>query len=83
MLLVQLALINTFIPCNNWKPLVSIKVYHYPEVLLKSHDVVFIEISDLEEVRLLIIISSILIPNLKHNPNTKIKLTHIILTKIS
>ena len=72
MLLVQLALINVFITCDNTKPLVSIKGYHYLEVLLNSTVVAFFEISDLKEVRLLNFISSLLIPNLKYNANTKI-----------
>ena len=52
--------------------MVFIKVYRYPEVLFNRDVLVLFETSDLKKVRILIFISTILIPKLKYNANTKV-----------
>ena len=42
-----------FIPCDNWKTLFFIPIYHYPEVFCNCHVVMFFETSALEEVHIL------------------------------
>ena len=47
-----------------------IKVYRYPEAIFNHHVLELFETKDLKEVRILIFISTILIPKLKYNANT-------------
>ena len=66
MLLVQLASINAFIPCDNWNIMFFVKMYRYPQVFFNRHVLTFFETSDLEEDRILFFILTILIPKLKY-----------------
>ena len=81
MLLTQLASINIFIPCDNWKTLCFIKLYHYSKVFFNRHVVSFFEAIVMEEVVFFIIFTnsiSILTPKLK-----KITTYYITLVKLS
>ena len=54
---------------------VFMKVYCYPEVLFIRHVLVFFQLfetSDLKKFRILIFISTMLIPKLKYNANTNV-----------
>ena len=46
-----------FIPCDNWKALFFIQIYHYPEVWYNRHIAAFFEASVLKEVRILVLLS--------------------------
>ena len=53
MLQIQLASMNFFIPCDNWKRLCFIKVYRYSEIFFNCHVVAFIRTSVLKDIRIL------------------------------
>lgn len=55
------------IPYDNWKALLFVKVYCYPDVLFNRYVLAFVE------VRITYFISSILIRQLKRNANTKVR----------
>ena len=38
-----------FVPCDNWKTMLFIKVYRYPEILFNRHVLVLFETSDLKK----------------------------------
>ena len=46
-----------FISCDNWKTLLFIKVYSYPEVLFNRHVLAFYETNDLKKIRILFFLS--------------------------
>ena len=52
MLLVQFALINDFIPYDNWKVLFLTNAFCYYEILFNRHVFAFFEICNLKEVRM-------------------------------
>ena len=76
MLLAQLALINVFIPCDNWKIFFFFKktACLYSKVFSTAMFFLsFFEASELKELRILsFFISTILISKLKYNANTKV-----------
>ena len=49
----QLASMNVFIPCDNWKALFFIQIYRFPEVWHNRHAAAFFQTSVLKEVRIL------------------------------
>ena len=52
--LIQLASMNAFIPCDNWRHYIFfIQIYRYPEVWWNRHFAVFFETSVLQEVCIL------------------------------
>ena len=55
------------VPYDNWKALLFVKVYCYPDVLFNRYFLAFVE------VRITYFISSILIRQLKRNANTKVR----------
>ena len=71
-----------FIPCDNWKTLFFIKVFHYSKGFSNYHIVAFFETTVFKEVRILHYnISTITVQPLYQG--SKINLLYIILVKFS
>ena len=67
MSMVQVASMNIFYSCRNWKNLYFIQAYRYSEVVLNHHVFAFFKTSVLKEVRILCPLS----PQYHYNDNIR------------